>query len=112
MPVELGRIIVEERPDIAVGDRLPGRERAEPGEIEPHAEHVLRFERQRLAQGRHRLVPQSQLGSGTAEHRMGGREAGGQLDHLPGEIGGSLEIALLEGGSGIFIATVGAKIAG
>ena len=44
--------------------------------------------------------------------RMGGREAGGQLDHLPGEIGGSLEIALLEGGSGIFIATVGAKIAG
>ena len=43
---------------------------------------------------------------------MGGREAGGQLDHLPREIGGSLEIALLEGGSGIFIATVGAKIAG
>ena len=44
--------------------------------------------------------------------RMGGRKAGGQLDHLPGEIGGSLEIALVEGGSGIFIATVGAKIAG
>jgi hypothetical protein len=35
--VEFGRVIVEERPYISIGDRLAGRERPEPGEIDTHA---------------------------------------------------------------------------
>ena len=74
----LRRIIVEERPHIAVRDRLLGRERAEPGEIEPHAERILRFERERLAARPSTASSRTaQLGQRPPEQGMGGREVRG-----------------------------------
>ena len=91
MPVELGRIFIEQSPHIASRHSGIGRQSPEAGEIDADAQDILRLELHRPAQGVHGLVPEAELRRRAPQKRMGRGKARRKLQHLPGEIGRSLD---------------------
>ena len=68
--------------------------------------------REGLSKRLNRVLGPLQRRHGPPEEGVSGGEIRSALQHLPREIGRACEILLVEGRAGIFIATVGASIAG
>ena len=110
--VEARRVVVEERPDIARRNGLLGRQRAETGEVEADAERILGLDRHSAPQGGDRRVTLAEREARPSEERVSGRESRHELQHLRGQIGCGLMVALGERRLGMTEAAVGEEVAG
>ena len=110
--VEARRVVVEERPDIAGEMASSGRQRAETGEVEADAERILGLDRHSAPQGGDRRVTLAEREARPSEERVSGRESRHELQHLRGQIGCGLMVALGERRLGMTEAAVGEEVAG
>jgi hypothetical protein len=111
VPLEAGRVIVEEGAHVRVRDCSLRLERAQMGKVNPHAHWVTGLERERGRQRGDRRLAGTQRHQGAPEERMARREVRGELERLAREIGRGRKIGLVEGALGIGIAPVGQEIA-
>src|SRR5215204_6298166 len=110
--VEARRVIVEERAHIGLADRLFRRQRAEAGELDAHAERILRLAVERRLQGSNGGLALARRELRAPEKRVGRREMRDELQHLRREIGRGGMVAPVEGGLGVAEAAIGEEIAG
>ena len=113
MLVEARRVVVEERPDIALRNGLLGAPaRHETGEVEADAERILGLDRHGEPQGGDRRVTLAHREARPSEERVSGRELRHELQHLRGQIGCGLMVARRERRLGMTEAAVGKEVAG